>query len=410
MKLSIRKSELCKETTIKLPTSKSISNRALMIQALCESDFLIKNLSTSNDTSVLNHALNSTSHEIDIEDAGTAARFILPYLCTKKGVWTLRGTARMHERPIAPLVDALRSLGANISYLEKENYLPLQIVGGDMQGGKVSIDASMSSQFASALLLLAPTLALGLSIQIEALKHSKPYLDMTMELMRYFGISIQEEGDIIHIVAQKYKAVQLSIESDWSAASYFFFAASLIPGSRIQLNNLSVYSWQGDSTCSYLSSLLGGETHLLGDNIAVRYETTTPNLLEIDFKDIPDLVMTFAVWCCAKKVNARFSNIDNLKHKESDRLTSLQTELKKLNCDFYKSGEYWILQPDQAFNFNTTITIQTYNDHRMAMAFAPLSVLLDGIIIEDAQVVSKSFPTFWDEWKKLGFDIIELPA
>ncbi len=408
MNISIKKRKVNKESIIHLPTSKSISNRVLMIQALCDSAFNIKKLSTANDTNLLKNALSLSSSIIDVEDAGTAARFMLPYLCTKPGEWILKGSKRMHERPIQHLVDALKSLGANISYLENENQLPVKIIGGSLKGGKISIDSSMSSQFASALLIIAPTLPLGLSLKIEQLNHSKPYIDMTTELMKYFGISIQLEGETYTIKAQKYKSIEITIESDWSAASYFFYAAALIPGSRIQLNNLSVYSWQGDSVCSYLSSLLGAETHLLGDNIAVRYEDITPTNLSIDFKDTPDLVMSFAVWCCAKRVNARFYNIDNLAYKESDRLTSLQIELKKMNCAFYKSDECWLIEPDKEFDFNTNLSFQTYNDHRMAMAFAPLSLLADGIIIEEAQVVSKSFPHFWKEWEKLGCDIHEL--
>lgn len=410
MKIHITKKSIQQAVTITLPASKSISNRVLMIQSLCAAPFAIKNLSSANDTLVLQRALALPASTIDIEDTGTAARFILPYLCLKAGEWILKGTDRMHQRPIQPLVEALQQMGATIDYLNEPGHLPLKIKGGSLKGGKVTINASLSSQFVSALLLIAPALAEGISLEVMELNSSKPYLDMTLEVIKYFGIDVNQHGNTIDIAPQKYKETPITIESDWSAASYFFFAAGLIPNSRIQLNNLSVYSWQGDMICSFLASLLGSETHLLGDNIAVRNERKSlPNFV-FDFSDQPDLVMTFAVWCAALQVNARFDGIDNLAYKESDRLTSLQEELKKINCLFYPENNSWILQPDKDFDFNTTIQFNSHQDHRMAMALAPLSVIMNGIIIEDAEVVNKSFPGFWQEWEKLGFTISVLAA
>ena len=410
MKIHITKQSIQKEVTIALPASKSVSNRVLMIQSLCGSPFVIKNLSTANDTLVLQRALALTSSTVDVEDTGTAARFILPYLCMKEGEWVLKGTDRMHQRPIQPLVEALQQMGATIDYLHEPNHLPLKIKGGSLKGGKVTVNASLSSQFVSALLLIAPALAEGISLEVIDLNSSKPYLDMTLEVIKYFGIEVNQHGNTINIAPQKYKETPITIESDWSAASYYFFAAGLIPNARIQLNNLSVYSWQGDMICSFLSSLLGGETHLLGDNIAVRNEKKSVQNFVFDFSNQPDLVMTFAVWCAALKIDARFEGIDNLAYKESDRLTSLQQELKKINCLFYPENNAWILKPAKDFDFNTTIQFNSHQDHRMAMALAPLSVMTNGIIIEDAEVVNKSFPGFWQEWEKLGFTISVLAS
>jgi 3-phosphoshikimate 1-carboxyvinyltransferase len=405
MKIHITKQTIQKEVTIALPASKSISNRVLIIQSLCASPFAIKNLSTANDTLVLQRALALNSSTIDIEDTGTAARFILPYLCMKEGEWILKGTNRMHQRPIQPLVEALQQMGALINYLDEPGQLPLSIKGGSLKGGKVTVNASLSSQFVSALLLIAPALAEGISLEVIDLNSSKPYLDMTLEVIKYFGIEVNQFQNTINIAPQKYKETPITIESDWSAASYYFFAAGLIPNARIQLDNLSVYSWQGDMICSFLSSLLGSETHLLGDNIAVRNEKNSLQNFEFDFRNQPDLLMTFAVWCAALKIDARFEGIDNLAHKESDRLTSLQRELQKINCLFYPENKSWILKPDKDFDFGTTIQFNSHQDHRIAMALAPLSVIMNGMMIEDAEVVNKSFPRFWQEWEKLGFTI-----
>jgi 3-phosphoshikimate 1-carboxyvinyltransferase len=408
MKILLQKKALQTEAIIQLPSSKSISNRVLMIHQLCNDDFHIKNLSTANDTKVLQDALLLSNSHIDLQDAGTATRFILPYLCNTPGEWTVTASARMQARPIAALLKTLRELGADIQCLEQVDQLPLLINGHKLAGGTVSVDASLSSQFVSALLLLAPTLPNGLNLIIENLASSKSYIDMTLEVMRYFGIQITEFENQISITPQSYKALPITIEADWSAASYYYLAAALIPNSRIQLNNLSVYSWQGDMVCSYLGSLLGAETHLLGNNIAVRASDSHTAYFDFDFKDNTDLVMTMAVWCCAKKIKASFKNIDIIAHKESDRLTALQQELKKFNCQFYKAEDAWLLEPNPQFEFKGIVEISTYNDHRMAMAFAPLSVLMDGIIIEDANVVNKSFPNFWEEWKKLGFEIVQI--
>ncbi|MEI6312611.1 MAG: 3-phosphoshikimate 1-carboxyvinyltransferase [Bacteroidota bacterium] len=402
-KIKLVKNRDVRECIIQLPSSKSIANRVLLIQQLCKESFKIKNLSTAADTQVLVEALKGNSSTIDIQDAGTACRFMCAYLATQGGEYTLTGTARMQQRPIKPLVDALNSIGANITYLDKEGYLPLSFKNTQIIGGTIQIDASMSSQFVSALLLIAPTLKNGLTIQFKNAV-SMDYIEMTLELLKYFGIDLVATEQSISIAPQAYKAQNISIESDWSSASYFFSIAAMIPNSRIQLNNLTVYSLQGDVVCSYIATQLGAETHLLGDNIAVRQQDISIDHFEYDFKDCPDLVMTFAVLCALKKIKARFKNIDHLAYKESNRLLALQSELAKINCAFYASDEAWIIEPT-AFDTNQTIEINTYDDHRMAMAFAPLAFISKAVVFDHVEVVKKSFPDYWNQVAKCGLEI-----
>jgi 3-phosphoshikimate 1-carboxyvinyltransferase len=399
-RILLQKKQDIKECIINLPSSKSIANRVLLIQKLCKESFKIKNLSTANDTDIFREALALNSECIDIQDAGTACRFMVAYLSLQKGKYQLTGTERMQQRPIKPLVDALNSLGANIQYLNQEGFLPLVFNNSQINGGEVSIDASTSSQYISALLMIAPVLEGGLTIRFKEIV-SRDYIEMTLEIMKHFGISFHASDDKIHIPQQEYKAQNISIESDWSSASYIFSISALIPNSRIQMNNLTVYSLQGDSVCSYISSLLGAETHLLGDNIAVRNELNESTFFEYDFKNCPDLVMTFAVLCALKNIKARFYNIDHLAHKESNRLLSLEMELAKINCSFTKSDNAWILIPSD-FDKSKTIDINTHNDHRIAMAFAPLALACYGVIFDDDTVVKKSFPNFWNEIEKCG--------
>ncbi len=401
-KIKLYKNKDVRECIIQLPSSKSIANRVLLIQQLCKESFRIKNLSTAADTQVLVEALKGNSSTIDIQDAGTACRFMCAYLATQAGTYTLTGTARMQQRPIKPLVDALNSIGANISYLDKEGYLPLSFKNTEIVGGTIQIDASMSSQFVSALLLIAPSLKNGLRIQLKNAV-SIDYIFMTIELMRYFGIEVEHEEQSITIAPQQYKAQNISIESDWSSASYFFSIAAMIPHSRIQLNNLTVYSLQGDVVCSYIATQLGAETHLLGDNIAVRQEAINLSHFEYDFKDCPDLVMTFAVLCALKKIKARFKNINHLAYKESNRLLALQSELAKLNCAFYPNEDAWMIEPKE-IDFNQVFEITTYGDHRMAMAFAPLAFISKAVVFDHAEVVKKSFPDFWNQVAKCGLE------
>lgn len=286
---------------------------------------------------------------------------------------------------------------------EKYGFLPLQFHPSTILGGSIQIDASMSSQYVSALMLIAPTLKGGLHIHFNELV-SKDYVLMTSELMNYFGVERIVHENSIEIKEQQYIAQNISIESDWSSASYFFSMAALIPKSRLLLHNLTVYSLQGDSVCSFIATQLGAETHLLGDDIAVRNEECTSTNLDFDFKNCPDLVMTFAVLCAIKNKSAKFYNIQHLAHKESNRLFALKTELAKINCRFEEEKNYWKLTPTD-FNKNESIEIETYNDHRIAMAFTPLTLVCKNVVIQNPAVVNKSFPTFWNEIEKLGIDI-----
>lgn len=399
-RIRLQKTQNIKECTIELPSSKSIANRVLIIQHLSQEAFIIKNLSSAHDTKLLQNALLSAADHINIEDAGTAARFMCAYLAVQKGQHILNGSKRMQQRPMEPLVQALQSMGANIKYLGEKGFLPLQFETSVLQGRSVAINSSSSSQFISALLLIAPLVKNGISITYDKLV-SSDYVEMTLELMKYFGIESEWTEGCIRIEQQTYKAQNISIESDWSSASYFFSIAALIPESRIQLNKLSVYSLQGDRVCSNIATLFGAETHLLGDNIAVRNEPTVIKNFEFDFSHCPDLVMTFAVLCAIKNTKAILHGIEHLAYKESNRLLALQSELAKINCRFYAMDDVWHLEPS-GFDSSKSYEIHSHNDHRIAMAFAPLALVCKSVVIDNDQVVNKSFPNFWKELEKCG--------
>lgn len=402
-KIELIKNDLVSECNILLPSSKSIANRVLVIQKLCKEKFKIKNLSSARDTELLADALQHDGELIDIADAGTACRFMCAYLALQQKTHTLTGSSRMKQRPIKVLVDSLKALGAEINYLEQDGFLPLQFHPSKIRGGELTIDTSESSQFVSALLLIAPILEGGLKINFNrGVSHT--YVLMTIEVMKHFGISFTIGENSISIIQQDYCAQNISIESDWSSASYFFSFAALIPNSRILLRNLTVYSLQGDMICSYIATKLGAETHLLSDDIAVRFEPCSETNFIFDFNDCPDLLMTFAVLCAIKNIRAQFTNIEHLAHKESNRLEALQTELAKINCQFKCIESTWHLIPS-GFDATCTYQINTYKDHRIAMAFAPLALQCKSLIIDDDQVVNKSFPNFWNEVQKLGIRV-----
>lgn len=402
-KIILRKTQQIKECSIELPTSKSLANRVLIINALCSRPITIKKWIPCNDIIVLQNALQTKDTQISIEDAGTAARFMCAYLALQPNEYVLTGTERMKQRPIQPLVDALLSMGAQISYIDNSGYLPIRIKGSRALKNEVYVDSTLSSQFISALMLIAPVLNEGLLIRFNN-PVSASYIEMTSELMAYFGVSCVHTPTSIYIAKQDYTPTSISIESDWSSASYFFSFAALMPQARLLLKNLSVYSLQGDRVCSYIASMLGAETHLLGDDIAVRNHSESSSHFDYDFMKCPDLVMTFAVLCAIKNIPATFRNIHHLAYKESNRLEALSTELKKIGAQFYEKDGNWILYPS-GIEPNKTYHINTYNDHRMAMSFAPLAMCCNEVVINDAFVVTKSFPHFWEEITKLGISI-----
>ncbi len=388
--------------------SKSISNRTLIIQALCEEKFEIENLSSSDDTIALQKALASENNIIDIGAAGTTMRFLTAYFAVfgSKEI-ILTGSERMKQRPIKILVDALQELGADIQYLENETCPPLKITGQKITGGKLEINATVSSQYISALLLIAPALEKGLELTLVGDLVSRPYLEMTLNLMNYFGVKSNWSENTIIIKPQIYKAKPIKIEADWSAASYHYAIMAFADKGKLQLKGLFKESFQGDSVLSSMMEFFGVQTKFLDDGVELSKVGEAESNFEYDFIKCPDLAQTITVVCAGLNIKGKFSGLQTLAIKETDRTKALQTEFLKMNVRFEEVGNTWEIYPEN-IELNRNISIDTYHDHRMAMSFAPLSMFFDnGLTINQPNVVSKSYFYYWDDLKKLGFKIKE---
>ena len=376
------------ECEIDLPASKSISNRLLIIQALCKQEFEITNLSSSEDTKSLQKALKATNATIDVGAAGTSFRFLTAYLSTLVGNrYILTGSNRMKERPIKELVDALLELGVEIKYLEKSGFPPLKIIGTNITENKVNIEGKISSQFISALLLIAPTLKNGIKLKISGEIVSKPYIIMTLKLMEEFGISHTWQENTIEIKPQKYSAKNYNIEADWSAASFWYEIASLSTNCNITLNGLTENSIQGDRKVMELFNNLGVQTKFENGSIMLTKKEEKDISKEINLINTPDLYQPLKCTLFSKNLTTKFLGLQTLKNKETNRVKAVEKELLKLD---------------------TTKRITTYKDHRMAMSFAPLCLKYDTLQINDVAVVEKSYPNFWNDLKKGGFIITPL--
>lgn len=394
---------------IYLPTSKSISNRVLIIKALCDNEIKINNLSISDDTKILENALKTPENIIDAGHAGTSMRFLTAYLAQKEGLWTLTGSKRMKERPIGHLVNGLRQLGAKIEYIENEGFPPLKINGKKLTGDYVKIDGSISSQYITALLLIVPALQNGLTIELENKISSIPYIKLTLELMSYFGIEYIWKDNIIKILKGKYLGKEITIEADWSGASYWYEMAALAEECDLKVFGLEKNSLQGDSVVSKIYDQFGITTKYIPNGIYITKRGNSVKKIEYDFSNFPDLVQTIVVTCVMKNIPFKISGAESLKIKETDRISALQVELVKYGAHIKETG-FGQIEWDGTFKRTNNITqiIYTYNDHRMALAFAPIALLKDSVIINDPEVVTKSYPTYWDDLKKVGFNILEL--
>lgn len=386
--------------------SKSESNRLLILQALFPS-LQINNLSNSDDTVLLQQALNSSSLIKDIHHAGTAMRFLTAYYASQTGVEVLlTGSERMKERPIKILVDALGSLGAEISYAGKEGFPPLKITGKQLSGNYVELDAGISSQFISALMLIAPSLKDGLRIKLKGEVTSKPYLEMTIALLNRCGISAQISNNEISIAAaNSIAAGTISVESDWSSASYFYSLIALSDKQSLTLRYFNPESRQGDSEVAAIYSQLGITTSFdkSGQGITLtQVPADIPDGLILDLSDTPDIAQTIAISCFGLGIGCELSGLHTLKIKETDRLLALKTELEKLGGSVQVTANSLSLSP--SVEFREDVTVETYQDHRMAMAFAPLAQKVN-IAVNDAGVVSKSFPEFWNRMSKAGLNV-----
>lgn len=394
---------------IHLPGSKSISNRILVIKALSGLNFEIQNLSDSDDTKHLKEALEkyTITNLIDVGHAGTDMRFLTAFLSLKNGEYELTGSERLQQRPIKDLVDTLRILGADIQYKKHEGFPPLQIKGKQLLGGAVEISGKVSSQFITALLLIAPYLKNGLELTIKDELVSKPYVHMTIELMKEFGASVNWKDNkiIIEPIPYNYRKKEFIVESDWSAASYYYSLVALSKiGTQLIVRDLFKNSLQADSACVNIYINFGIETSFENNEIVVsKISEANLSKFELDFIQCPDIAQTVVCTCIGLNVPFKFTGLQTLKVKETDRITALQNELKKFGYVMETSNNS-IQRINQKVIANDNLSIATYNDHRMAMCFAPLCLLHENIIIENAEVVSKSYPLFWEDLKHIGIN------
>jgi len=393
--------------SVVLPASKSISNRLLIIHALSRDAGGLENLSDSDDTQLLSQALASTSTIKDVGHAGTSMRFLTAYYSIQPETITMTGSERMKQRPIGALVEALRLLGAQISYLENEGFPPLEIHGTNLNGGEINIDGSISSQFISALLMVAPYMKNGLKMQMKGTIVSASYIKMTLELMQRYGASYSWKEKAITVFPGEYEKGSYRVESDWSAASFWYAISLLGPHPAIKLGQLHEKSLQGDSVLVEIFSELGLLSEFERENITIsRMADIAPSQFSYDFTNCPDLVQSMAVALCMASIPFRFTGTQTLRIKETDRIAALQSELKKLGYLLDSDPEASFLSWNgEMCDPETDPLIETYHDHRMAMAFAEAAMVRDSVRINDPMVVTKSYPRFWEDLRKAGFQV-----
>lgn len=401
MNLKIKKG-INTQQAIQLPYSKSISNRLLIMQALEELSFGIKNLSIADDTIVLEKALETKSNVIDVGMAGTAFRFLTAYFSVKNQALELTGHSRMLERPIRDLIDALRELGGKIEYLGQEGFPPIQIKESELLGDTITIRVDKSSQYLSALLLVAPYLPQGLKIQLQGNLVSKPYAEMTCKLMKQLGAKLNWEGNLIEVEAGKYKTKKtIMVESDWSSAAFFYqyFACSNLES--LEILGLTQNSIQGDAVCANLFDHLGVQTTYTANGVILTKKDININSIEIDLTDAPDLIPSFSIAAVLLLQEVYISGVQTLRIKESDRIEALKFELAKIGIELSDLSNSKVCLRKKE-KLPKKARFQVYNDHRMVMSLAMMISCMEEVIVEDAEVVSKSFPSFWKEFEKLG--------
>ena len=403
-------------TIVQLPASKSISNRALIIYALSGGSTLPENLSDCDDTEVIIEALRHMPETINIKAAGTAMRFMTAYLSVMRGTHILTGTERMQHRPIGILVDALRYLGADISYVGEEGFPPLRITGKSLEGGLLEIPGNVSSQYISALLMIGPILSKGLELRLTGDIISRPYIDLTLWTMREFGAYADwSDFETITVDPKPYQEREYYIENDWSAASYWYEMMALTDhdDDEIRLTGLMDGSKQGDSSVRYIFSLLGIKTQFetkqegIPTTVTLRHSHRCVPRLEYDFTNSPDLAQTFIVCCALKNVHFHFRGLSTLKIKETDRIEAMKTEMRKLGYVIHDVNDSELYWDGERCEPSMQMGIDTYEDHRMALSIAPAAFKTEGLLINNPKVVSKSYPHFWDDLKKAQFIIVE---
>jgi 3-phosphoshikimate 1-carboxyvinyltransferase len=400
--ITIQRNTRVQGTVKNLPSSKSISNRALLLNVLSGNQSVVSNLSTARDTRLMQALINSPDRLIDVMDAGTTMRFLTAFFALTGKNKILTGTERMKQRPLALLVDALRALGATIAYLEKEGFPPIEIKGfAGQKANSISLPGDVSSQYISALMMTAPLLPQGLTIRIEGPIGSRPYIEMTAALMKTFGVKCDFNGHSIHIPPTPYQTSHLMVEADWSAASYWFAFTALAEEAELRLPHVSRKSLQGDRVIVEVMGRMGVRSEFQQD-AAILSKQAHADFIEWDFRDCPDLAQTVLPVCAAKGIPGLFTGMESLRIKETDRIAALQTELGKTGAELTeeKTG-HWKLTPGKMIEF---VSIETYHDHRMAMGFAPWATLTK-LRIAEPEVVHKSYPGFWEDMRTVGFDI-----
>ncbi len=410
LSFTVKTGNLKFEETIELTGSKSESNRALVLAALSDGKVSIKNLSSAADTvtldNIINQQIKNNSAVVDVGPAGTAMRFLTAYLSLRGEKVEITGSERMKQRPIGILVDALKTLGAAISYKEVDGFPPVLIDGEFQQKSKhIAIRGDISSQFLTALLLIGSSLPEGLDLEIVDELTSRPYVEMTLSMLQQCGIEYSWNSETISIAHQKFEETTLTIEPDWSAASYWYSVAALSKQSIIHLPNLKKDSLQGDSVIADIMSLFGVKTFYNEEGITIEKVDLEIKPQLLDFKKCPDLAQTVVVVAAVLGKEFSFTGLETLKIKETDRILALQTELAKIGVKLIETQADIYQLNCEGLHIPKTITVATYEDHRMAMAFAPLATVIDEVVIEEAMVVEKSYPHFWEDFEKIGFKV-----
>ena len=396
------------QVSVSLPASKSICNRALIINTLTQDCLPLKNLSDCDDTQVMQTALSALQPVIDIKAAGTAMRFLSAFLAVSEGTHIITGTQRMQQRPIGILVNALRSLGADITYIGKEGFPPLRITGKNLPNKEVTLSGSVSSQYISALLMIGPTLANGLTLTLTDEIISRPYIDLTLKLMSDFGAKVKWINDHqLKVEPHPYCPTAYTIENDWSAASYWYEICALSDDAIIQLPGLFPNSPQGDSIVAELFSVLGVESRIEKQVLTLHKTAKKANRLEYNFINQPDLAQTFVVTCALLNIPFHFNGLQSLKIKETDRITALIKEMKKLGYVLTETNGCSLSWNGERCTPDANPCITTYEDHRMAMAFAPACFIYKNLQVNDPDVVNKSYPQYWQHLINAGFHIKE---
>lgn len=399
MKLDFH-SKVMPQGTVNLPPSKSIANRLLIISSLSGIAPPFEFEDAPDDIEVMQRFISNQEPIINAGLAGTAARFLIARLAVLPGVHLLTGEQRLLERPIEPLVAALRDLGADIRFKESPGFLPVEIHGRTIKGGEITLPGNISSQFLSALLMVAPYFLRGLHLEVTPPFYSRPYVEMTVSLMRLAGAEVNPFENGYTVLPGSYTSIPQHVEADWSAAAFFYELVAVSGGGSLILRGLQKNSVQGDSACVRFFETLGVRSEFVDEGVRISRDTAAvnPEFIHLECRDFPDLVQCFMCTCFALKIPAKFTGVRSLRIKETDRLEALKKELGKLGANVsYDEDSIEIL----SFSALKSYSIDTYQDHRMAMSFAPLIVRYPQLIINNPDVVSKSFPLFWSEFNRV---------